>query len=133
MKKIVQAIAHLTFKTKLIILASVIVTLVAIGYLIYTKEEPTYAVKFGKLYSVKGNKAKLIGDYSEKHEIVILENKEVLIKKINWGDKETVFIINGEEHRMGPNGTATAEGNLIILTDDSKKKKKVDEYGSRVH
>lgn len=130
MKKIVQSIANLTSRTKLIIIASGVVTLFAISYFIITKEEPTYAVKAGKLYAITGDKAKLIGDYSEYLTSVTLKNGEdVIVKKINWGDKETVFVINGEEYRLGPNGVMRVDGNLIILTDDSKKKKKVDEYG----
>lgn len=132
MKKIVQSIAHLTFRTKLIIIISVGVTLFAIGFLLFTSE-PTYAVKGSQLYAIKGNKAKLIGNYSEYYSSVTLENKEeVIIKEINWGDKETLFIINGEEHRVGPNGIMRVEGNLIILTDNSKRKKKVDQYGNLV-
>ncbi len=130
MKKIVQSIAHLTLRTKLIILTSAIVTLFAVGYLLYSKEEPTYAIKGGMLYAVTGNKAQIIGKYDKYVQVATLENgEEVIVTEINWGDKETVYVINGEEHRMGPNGRMKVEGNLIILTDNSKRKKRVDKYG----
>ncbi len=132
MKKIVQAIARLPLKRKLIILAGIIAVLLVIGYLIRTREEPEYAIHFGKLYAVKGDKARLIGNYWENYEIVYVKNKKTIIKVINWGDKETVFVVNGEEYRMGPNGTVTVEDDLIVLKDDSGKKKKVNEYGKQV-
>lgn len=133
MKKIVLSIARLSFRTKLIIFISVGVILFATGFILLTSKKPTYAVKGGQLYAITGDKAKLIGNYSEYISSVTLENKEeLIIKEINWGDKETIFIINGEEHRVGPNGMLSVEGNLIILTDNSKRKKKVDQYGSLV-
>ncbi len=90
MKNFLQSIAHLTFRAILIIFISVGITLFAIGFLLFASE-PTYAVKGSQLYAIKGN-------YSEYYSSLTLENKEeVIIIEINWGDKETLFIINEEE------------------------------------
>ncbi len=85
------------------------------------------------MYEVSGNKAKLVGDYSVDHEIAVLNNgEEVLFKKIYWGDKKIIFIVNGVEYETGPNGDLKAEGNLLVLTDNKKKKKKIDQYGNLI-
>lgn len=134
MKKIVQSIAHLSLRAKLIVSVSMGFVLIVACYIFFSKAEPEYAVKFGELYAVSGNKAKLIGDYSEEYELATLtDGEEVIVKKINWGGKKTIFVINGVEHIMGLNGKMVVENNLIVLMDNSKKKKKIDRYGKRIH
>jgi hypothetical protein len=109
------------------------ILLFIVAFSLFFNKKPTYAVKLGKLYEVSGDKAKLVGDYSEEYHVAVLESgEEVVYKKIHWGNKKTVFIINGEEHETGPNGYLKAEGDLLVLSDNTKRKKKVNQYGELV-
>jgi len=132
MKKIAQNISSASLPVKVLVSILLGGILLIILYVTFLRKEPEYTVKFGKIYSVKGDKAVLVGDYSDIYESVLLNEDEVIVKTIYWGNKETHFIINGEEHIMGPNAKMSVEDSLIVLTDNSRKKKKVDKYGNRV-
>jgi hypothetical protein len=92
----------------------------------------SYGVKHGKLYVLTGPRsARLLGDYREETDILKLGDRNLAIRRIQWGDRETHYYIAGRKHVMGKNARHVVfNGDIFLFDDDSRRGVRINAEGA---